>query len=428
MLEIGLCGCMKSWTHQSSANQHGSALMRDGERDTKQGTDKPAAPASRYSSSETSIAPASTSSEKTSAATKPDASTAAEKLAQAAALVEGLESSGSLDPETTKQLKDEIRKLAPGSKVSPASKNAGSTSDEPTATLDDPAPRKPEVILREARESKPRPAKVVAHEDSTSVIVEVSDQPDTTAVRPAMHQEPAERAASWEDDLSASIARLELETQDPPTSPSGVNRHAALRMLYLLAGRRNDALKPIPGIAPLQQDFWREEFYGLATLMDADHNPDTPRRAAEGTQHLRMATTKLAEASNLTLRNMALCSEVNGYGNHRPFTKYRFKPGQSILAYVEVENFRTEPRDDQFRIAVKGSYQIKDKSGERIDARDYPLSEDTCQNARRDLYLMYPVDLPTRLPTGIYTLELSVEDTLSQKLGQSSLEFTAESN
>ena len=58
--------------------------------------------------------------------------------------------------------------------------------------------------------------------------------------------------------------------------PTPTWRHKPyLQMLYLLAGRRDDALAPIPGAQPALQDFWSKQLYGLATWLDTDHTPDT---------------------------------------------------------------------------------------------------------------------------------------------------------
>ncbi len=52
------------------------------------------------------------------------------------------------------------------------------------------------------------------------------------------------------------------------------------------------------------------------------------------------------------------------------------------------------------------------------------MTEEYCQNQRRDFFMRYHVWLPKRIYSGRYTLQLTIEDTLSQKIGQSSLEFT----
>src|SRR6185436_9347855 len=85
----------------------------------------------------------------------------------------------------------------------------------------------------------------------------------------------------WQGHLTSAIAALEKENESPPTSAAEIGRHAALRMLYLLDGRRDEAMRSIVGIPPGQQDFWSKQLYALAVSLDSERNPDTSRRAAE---------------------------------------------------------------------------------------------------------------------------------------------------
>ena len=55
---------------------------------------------------------------------------------------------------------------------------------------------------------------------------------------------------------------------------------------------------------------------------------------------------------------------------------------------------------------------------------DLALTEEYCQNLRRDYFLRYFLSVPERIYAGKYTLQLTIVDTLSQKIGQSSIEFT----
>ena len=67
----------------------------------------------------------------------------------------------------------------------------------------------------------------------------------------------------------------------------------ALRMLYLLAGRRDDAMRPLPASPKSTQEYWTSQVYGLATWMDADKTPDPARRAAEAKRILTEAVNQL---------------------------------------------------------------------------------------------------------------------------------------
>ncbi len=225
--------------------------------------------------------------------------------------------------------------------------------------------------------------------------------------------------------LSAAIRALETKTQKPPEGPDEVAAHAYLRMLYLVAGRREDALRPIAGVDSAQQDYWSKQLWGLATLLDSERSSDAPRRAAEAAQHLFEAAGKLGETATLVVRNLAYCTEVRSYGVFTRAKDTEFKPGQRVLLYAEVENFKSDHTQKGYHTALKCSYQILDAQGRRVAGDDSSAMEEYCQNPRRDYFLSYEhLHLPTPMYDGRYTLQLTIEDTLSKKIGQSSIEFT----
>ena len=94
------------------------------------------------------------------------------------------------------------------------------------------------------------------------------------------------------------------------------------------------------------------------------------------------------------------------------------------MVYVEVENFKSEETPKGFHTALKSSYQILDAQGRRVTEHELPLTEEHCQNRRRDYFIRYFVTLPQRIYDGKYTLQLTIEDTLGHKVGQSSIDFT----
>jgi hypothetical protein len=228
----------------------------------------------------------------------------------------------------------------------------------------------------------------------------------------------------WRGHLQAAIEGLESETTEPPATTAAIGRHAGLRLLYVLDGRRDAALKPIAGIPPTQQDFWSNEIFGLTTFLDADRNADESRRAAAACVALREAGAKLGELATLTVRNLAFCNEVHSFGVYKKFAKYDFQPGQEVLLYAEVENFKSLPTEKGFHTALKSSYQILDQHGARVDQKEFEITAEDCLNARRDYFIRYFVWMPKRIYGGTYTLQLTIEDTHSQKIGQSSIEFT----
>jgi hypothetical protein len=254
------------------------------------------------------------------------------------------------------------------------------------------------------------------------VPAEFANYPNTHL--PEVHVGAAED--DWHAQLTSAIQALESRAANAggETAPLTAADQATLRMLYLAAGRRDDALKPIPGVDGASQEFWSEELFGLATALDEQHMPDTQRRAAEAAQHLRQAATRLGQTGTLVARNLAFCTEVSSYGIYKPFPKYEFKPGQEVVLYAEVEDFSSDNTDKGYHTALKSSYQIVDGRGARVAEQDYAMTEEWCKNSRNDFFVRYFLYMPKRIYDGNYTLQLTVEDTLSNKVAQSSIPFT----
>ena len=230
--------------------------------------------------------------------------------------------------------------------------------------------------------------------------------------------------SEWQRNLDVAITALEQQTRDAPRTVDEVGQHARLRMLYLAGGRRNDTMRPIPGVLPAQQDFWSEQLYGLATYLGNDRLPDSGQRAAEAKRYLTSAADKLGELGTLSVRNMAICTDVYGFGSYEKFDTLEFAPGDKVLVYAEVENYRSLSTEKGFLTTLRVSYEILDSRGQRVDQIQPPDIEDYCATRRRDFHIRHFVDMPQRIYDGTHTLQLTIEDTQGQKIGQSSIEFT----
>lgn len=230
-------------------------------------------------------------------------------------------------------------------------------------------------------------------------------------------------ADDWRQHLATAIATLEVQAPPNPSTPADVADHARLRMLYAAAGRRADAVRPIPSPSPTEQQFLAKELDGLTTWLDAEQIPETARRATEAKPALAEALGKLAESAPLVVCNLAFCTEVRSYGCAARFEKYEFQPNQETLLYAEVENFASESTPKGYHTSLRSTYQILDEQGQRVVEHAFAPTEEHCQNIRRDYFIGYHLRLPKALGPGKYSLRLSIEDLQCHKVGQASIEF-----
>ena len=119
-------------------------------------------------------------------------------------------------------------------------------------------------------------------------------------------------------------------------------------------------------------------------------------------------------AQPLQIEQFQLCRRVDSFGAYEPFATTRFLAGKQnrVLAYVEIENFKHHPLEDgQYEVRLEQSVELFDATGETTVWRQGPVQlVDLSRNKRRDFFIVYPIDLPARLPAGAYRLKVRIAD------------------
>jgi hypothetical protein len=227
----------------------------------------------------------------------------------------------------------------------------------------------------------------------------------------------------WRKDIDEAIKDLQGRLSDAPQTTAEVHQQVSLRLLELLAGHTEDALKPIPQISHEEQDYWSGQVYALATYLDHHSQPDDKRRAAASVAHLDEAVGHLRELGSLALRNLTFCKNIYDYGSYEPYDEPQFSPGQQVLLYVEVENYHSDSTDKGFCTSLGTSYEVFDDHGKRLEGGDFPDVEDCCRSRRRDFHIQYGLAIPKKLGPGKYRLDLDMKDRRGDKLGHASIDF-----
>jgi hypothetical protein len=252
--------------------------------------------------------------------------------------------------------------------------------------------------------------------DRISAVARPLSDANKSPAAPAPKMDPRQQ-------LAETIKAMEAEMPSNPTTSAAIAQHARLRMLYAAAGRRDDAMRPIPAASPTAQQFLAKELEGLTAWLNAEQSPDAQQRAAEVKPVLADALGKLAELAPLCVRNLSFCTEVRSYGCTKRFEKYEFQPDQEVLLYAEIENFASESTPRGYHTLLKSSYQVFDAKGQRVADHSFAATEEHCQNCRRDFFIGYHLRLPKELAAGKYRMKLTIEDLKSRKVGRASVEF-----
>jgi len=247
----------------------------------------------------------------------------------------------------------------------------------------------------------------------------------TSAVR------TASQSGNWHDELQkiVTVAAAEAGQTSAGTTDAEklkyVEKQVQLRMLYLLAGQPAKSLEPISGLDAADQEFWQQVFWGVSNYFDKSAMADPSDRATQTITQLRTAVNRLQEKSKLELRNVAFCQKIVNYGNYERMKRDEFTPGQPVLLYAEVENFKSEPTTDgPYRTILKSTVEIFDSRGQLVQSMPYPPTDDLCASPRRDYYNSYEFAIPQRIGLGAHTLKLTVEDQISRKVATYTVNFT----
>ncbi|RCS41463.1 hypothetical protein DTL42_23195 [Bremerella cremea] len=244
-----------------------------------------------------------------------------------------------------------------------------------------------------------------------------------TIVYWATRSQPEEETGNWKQMLNETIHTLEeLASNTRLTSEERTIAQLRLRMLYLAADRKTDAMEKVEGLSPEEQEVWSNTLFGLSDYMNMEEIP-LNRRHALALGSFRRAMTHLESASPLQLQNLEFIQSVDSFGQFKAFPSHDFKPQQEVLLYVEVDNFSSRDTGGQFETVLQSNYEIYDQSGRRIDARHFPEVKDSCRVRRRDFYVPYRIYMPENITPGTYRLELTVRDQADDKFGQASIEF-----
>lgn len=235
---------------------------------------------------------------------------------------------------------------------------------------------------------------------------------------------PNHTGGEWQPHLTSAIAALESQLAGKSAGADRAALEARLRLLFLAAGRRDEALQSRQGTSLNEQEFWSKEVYGLAMMLDSAKEPDAQKRAAVAAPHLRQAAERLGEIGGLSVKNLHFCTEVKGYGSFVSFPHDEFRSGQEVLLYCEVENFQSKLNEKGYHTALKARYQVFDASGNRVAEKDLGLKDEHCQNRRRDFFVPYFLWVPKQVPAGKYQLKLTLEDVHGGQTAEATIEFS----
>ncbi|GEM_PF-2605181 len=154
----------------------------------------------------------------------------------------------------------------------------------------------------------------------------------------------------------------------------------------------------------------------------------TGKPAVEAALALTTMTASLAEAKNVSIPRVELCTKVEGFGRVSALENRRFLPGKStqVIFYTEIDDFSSEqdPKTAEWTTNLSTKLAIYAKhDGTQVWARDWQQVTDRSTVKRDDFFICEKVGLSDFLTLGTYLLKQSVRDEKTGAVAEKSVEF-----
>lgn len=256
-----------------------------------------------------------------------------------------------------------------------------------------------------------------------SVAMSLSDSPNAPVQE--ITPETVKGAAAFSDAelFHALVSRL----QKPTPGESDAERHrrqVVSRHLMVLSGDPERAVDQLEDLSEEESQYLRHQLLGLWKIVDPQGHPVPSHRFSSALPEIRKATAYLAAASNsLEVRALEFCTEIESYGQIKPFPNRRFAAGQEVILYCEIDSFVSHSVEGGFETRLRGTYDLLDANGERIASQTLPEDHQTSKNHLRDYFIAYQMFLPEAIDPGRYQLRLTMEDIHGKKYGQATVDF-----
>lgn len=238
-----------------------------------------------------------------------------------------------------------------------------------------------------------------------------------------------------ESAIVTAISELEKQLAEWPRKPSGKPQKPAewrqkqtdLRLLYMIAGRSAESVRNIDSLPEGEQEFWQSLMLSMNRYRDTAEDSTRSEQLTESLDHLRTAARSLQPLSQLSIPRVMLCDRIDGFGRVVAYRTSNFEPGQRILVYAELQNFKSElTADGKYRAEFSATIEfMREGEDEVVEEIKVPPIEDLCDVERTDYFQSFELTLPAL--EGNYLMRIQLHDQLSRQKADSKLEFSVRS-
>jgi hypothetical protein len=213
-------------------------------------------------------------------------------------------------------------------------------------------------------------------------------------IRPAVLREP-------ESPPTTALPSEPVILRKTPRDPAVVE---ALRCL--LDKRPHDAVTPLEKLDKPTQDLLLRLLPLVARLSEGTQNTND-------TEELEEVIRLLRARSTLELDRICFCRRIDKFGQYEPLPNdYRFKPGEMVQVYVELQNFSIHEEQGMYETRLASSVEIQDAQNQTVWRQDFKDRDrpDRSRSPRHDYFNSYRFCIPENLPPGTYRLVVRIAD------------------
>jgi len=143
--------------------------------------------------------------------------------------------------------------------------------------------------------------------------------------------------------------------------------------------------------------------------------------AAGSTVSSAVDTPQAESQRDVTVQNACFAARVQAWGVVDRFTADRFRPGQEVIVYFELEHLSADRTSAGHTTCIDTSLVLVAADGGRIHDWSFEPIRETCPARRRDYFARYVVRIPAKSPAGACRLEIAVTDTLAGRTAAATL-------
>jgi hypothetical protein len=126
-------------------------------------------------------------------------------------------------------------------------------------------------------------------------------------------------------------------------------------------------------------------------------------------------------APSLAVRNACFAKRVQGWGVVERFPSNRFRAGQEVIVYFELDNLSAGESPAGHTTCIDTTLTLVDASGRVLHDWAFEPIAETCRVRRHDYFARYVIRIPDDASAGECRLDLAVADTLATTTARESL-------